>query len=138
MVSTNPGSGNFPSNIKKDRETMEVSNGRDEGSRPFIPGLPADRLANKRIHKKRRKRKNVSNDGQSGEQSSCPTQSSIISQDGHSSMPSLITTQQHQKGKCINTIHRGSSSSEDLFTEGNIIRSDNPLIKMSATNPNKI
>jgi len=126
LVSTNPNPGKISSKI----DARDGSHGRDEGIRPLIPGLPAERLGNKRVHKKRRKKKNISCDGLPAEQSNYITQSSITAPDGHPGMSSLIS-QQHQKGKSINNIHRGSSSSEDLFSEGNMIRSD---MKISSTN----
>ena len=134
MVSTNAGAGNFSS--KKDKDVREGSNGRDEGMRPFIPGLPAERLANKRVHKKRRKKKNTPSDSFPGEQTGFSVQSSKILNDGHKSMPNMIA--QHQKGISINTIHRGSSSSEDLYSESNMIRSDNAMVKVSTMKANSI
>ena len=124
MVSTNPGPGTFA--YKKDKETREGSHGKDEVPRPFIPGLPAERLTNKRVHKKRRKKKNTTAETLSGEQNSIVASSSIILPEGHCSMPAL-TGQQHQKGKNLNNMHRGSSSSEDLFSESTMIRSENKL-----------
>lgn len=127
LVSTNPNPVKFSS---KKEDARDGVHGRDEGIRPIIPGLPAERLANKRVHKKRRKKKNISSDGLPAEQATYSTQSSIIAPDGHSGMSSLIP-QPHQKGISINNIHRGSSSSEDLFSEGNMVRSD---MKVSSTN----
>ena len=130
MVSTNLLPTNFPS--KKEKDTLDGSNGREEGIRPFIPGLPAERLTTKRVHKKRRKKKNMSNEFSSGEPVNLSTQSTAI-KDGHPGIQSSIT-QQHPKSKAINNIHRGSSSSEDLFSESNILRGDNANTKLSSTN----
>ena len=130
MVSTNPGTASFT--YKKDKETREGSHGKEDVTRPFIPGLPAERLTNKRVHKKRRKKKNTSTDVLPGEQSSLVAPSSIILPEGHSSVPSL-TAQQHPKGKTLNNIHRGSSSSEDLFNESTIMRADN-MIQLTSAN----
>ena len=123
MVSTNPGAGSY--SYKKEKETREGSHGKEELNRPFIPGLPAERITNKRVHKKRRKKKNTSVE-LSGEQNNIVSSSSIILPEGHSTMPA-ITTQQHQKGKTLNMVHRGSSSSEDLFSESTMSRAENKL-----------
>merc|ERR1711997_826445 len=130
MVSTNLLPTNFPS--KKEKDILDGSNGREEGIRPFIPGLPAERLTTKRVHKKRRKKKNMSNEFSSGEPANLSTQSTA-NKDGHPGIQSSIT-QQHPKSKAINNIHRGSSSSEDLFSESNILRADNANTKLSSTN----
>ena len=129
MVSPNLLPTNFSS--KKEKDTLDGSNGREEGNRPFIPGLPAERLTTKRVHKKRRKKKNMSNEFASGEPVNLSTQSTA-NKDGHPGIQGSIT--QHPKSKAINNIHRGSSSSEDLFSESNILRADNANIKLSSTN----
>ena len=132
MISTNTESNNT-SSLRKEREVTHCG----EGNRPFIPGLPAERLANKRVHKKRRKKKTAYNDGQMGEQILCPKQSSaILTPDVNSGVTGIV--QQNQKGKCISNVHRSSSSSEDLFNEGALLRPDNSITKFTVANSSNL
>ena len=120
--------------IGKERKEREGTNCGEELNRPFIPGLPAERLANKRVHKKRRKKKTAYSDGQMGEQTLCSKQSSALSTpDVNSGI-----AQQNQKVKCISNVHRSSSSSEDLFIEGAILRTDNSITKFPVANSSKL